>query len=407
MSIFNKLQFDDIDSLANGVYITGEAVYNAPERDVEMISIPGRNGELARDNKRFHNIEVKYRAGVKGDKPEDFARTLRAFRSLMASKRGYCRLVDSYHPDEYRLAVFKDAIEVEPAARKRAGEFDLVFDCKPQRFLMSGEAGIDIDHGDLGSGFYIFNPTPFEAAPLIKADGYGILTINDHEIDLVNETLGRVLLADSSESVYIHIDGAKLDTGNDIDIERVEFAAVVKRYGGLPGGVKITDLTSGTVAGDATCAITTDGMYSTLTMVYEDLSFIYKTDKTYTTNWLVQFTLDNGQSGTEIVTAKVDYYNNTFECRLSFMGSYTTYIKNDHQTTSAIYGDSTVSTLGNPTYIDCDLGEVYKLDGGSLVSLNHLVDLGSELPYLAPGDNEILGENSYNGIEIIPRWWLV
>ena len=66
-NIYKGLVFDDIDSRDYGIYITGEAVFNSPERDVEMIEIPGRNGTYALDKGRFHNIEVSYPAGIFGD----------------------------------------------------------------------------------------------------------------------------------------------------------------------------------------------------------------------------------------------------------------------------------------------------------------------------------------------------
>ena len=219
--IFKRLQFDDIDSLEQGVYITGEAVYNSPERDVELVTIPGRNGELARDKDRFLNVEVTYPAGAKRKNTQDFAEIISQFRNLMASKRGYKRLVDDYNPNEYRMGVFKEAIEVEATGSQNAGEFDLVFNCKPQRFLMSGESDIDIDHADLGSGFHIFNPTPFEAQPLIKCEGYGVLEINDHEIVLNNEVLGRLTLASGGSSSPVQIDHNLVNTNDNITIDRL------------------------------------------------------------------------------------------------------------------------------------------------------------------------------------------
>ena len=64
MAIYKGFIFDGINSLDYGIYITGEAVYNAPERDVEMISIPGRNGEFALDNGRFNNIRLHITRGL-------------------------------------------------------------------------------------------------------------------------------------------------------------------------------------------------------------------------------------------------------------------------------------------------------------------------------------------------------
>ena len=63
-NIFKSLEFDGESSKGYGVYITGAAVYNAPEREVEMITIPGRNGSFALDHGRFQNIEVTYPAGI-------------------------------------------------------------------------------------------------------------------------------------------------------------------------------------------------------------------------------------------------------------------------------------------------------------------------------------------------------
>ena len=137
-AIYKALTFDGTSSRTFGVYITGAAVYNAPERAVEMISIPGRNGAFALDSGRFENLEVKYPAGVFADNEADFAQAVSDFRNFLCSKKGYVRLTDEYNPNEYRMAVYKSGLEVTPA-QLRAGEFNLVFECKPQRWLTSGE----------------------------------------------------------------------------------------------------------------------------------------------------------------------------------------------------------------------------------------------------------------------------
>ena len=68
---------------------------------------------------------------------------------------------------------------------------------------------------------------------------------------------------------------------------------------------------------------------------------------------------------------------------------------------------STVGALGDPTYVDCDLGEVYMIKDGSYIGLNRYVDLGSELPTLASGPNEISFDNTIRDLKIVPRWWQV
>ena len=142
-AIYKSLSFDGVESRNFGVYITGEAVYNAPARDVEMVSIPGRSGAFALDKGRFENIEVTYPAGIFADNETDFAEAISDFRNFLCSRRGYVRLTDEYNPNEYRMAIYKSGLEVSPAQLK-AGEFNLVFDCKPQRWLTSGEDAVTI-----------------------------------------------------------------------------------------------------------------------------------------------------------------------------------------------------------------------------------------------------------------------
>ena len=75
---------------------------------------------------------------------------------------------------------------------------------------------------------------------------------------------------------------------------------------------------------------------------------------------------------------------------------------------STIYptiGESTMSVLGDPTYIDCDLGECYQVIDGVPVSLNKYIALGSDLPELKPGTNTITYDNTITELKIVPRWW--
>ena len=198
-AIYKSLSFDGVESRNFGVYITGEAVYNAPARDVEMVSIPGRNGTFALDKGRFENIEVSYPAGIFADNETDFASAVSDFRNYLCSRKGYCRLVDEYNPEEYRMAIYKSGLDVSPAQLK-AGEFDITFDCKPQRWLMGGEAAIDVSDGDT-----IFNPTLFDSSPLLAAEGYGTIGFNGYEIEIDNATMGEVLLANSMSTVNASI----------------------------------------------------------------------------------------------------------------------------------------------------------------------------------------------------------
>ena len=218
MAIFRGLTFDGVNSLNYGIYLTGEAVYNAPERAVEMISIPGKNGAIALDQGRFENVEVTYLAGCFAANQADFAQKISAFRNALASRYTYKRLSDDYNTDEYRVGLYKSGLKVDAASYHRAAEFEITFDCKPQRFLTSGESpytfvtswqgltdensvqlqnenGVDIE-GGITVSMNLVNPTLFEAKPLIKATGPGTIGIGSQTITI----------ADISQSTEIYID---------------------------------------------------------------------------------------------------------------------------------------------------------------------------------------------------------
>jgi len=218
MAIFKALEFDGMNSLDYGIYITGEAVYNAPERAVEMVSIPGKNGALALDQGRFENIEVTYHAGCFADTQEEFARKVMEFRNALASRFVYKRLTDGYHTDEYRMALYKSGLELSPVRYSTASEFGITFECKPQRFLIDGddpysfitswegltdensvqladEQNRDI-YGGIEFGSTIANPTQFESKPLLKITGSGNVGIGSQIISVM----------DISDSTTVYID---------------------------------------------------------------------------------------------------------------------------------------------------------------------------------------------------------
>lgn len=179
MAVMKSLTFDSINSLNYNIYISGEGAYNAPERVVDMVAVPGRNGALAMDQGRFENIDVTYPAGTFGDTQTDFASNVMAFRNILCSRHSYVRLTDDYHTDEFRKALYKSGLEVDPVSYNRAGEFDIVFTCKPQRFLTSGESVTTLT----ASGT-ITNPTNFDSQPLLVVTGTGTLTVNGVQITL-------------------------------------------------------------------------------------------------------------------------------------------------------------------------------------------------------------------------------
>lgn len=407
-AIYKALEFDGVSSRTYGVYITGEAVYNAPERDVEMITIPGRSGSFALDNGRFQNIEVSYPAGIFADTEADFRQAISDFRNFLCSRKGYVRLQDEYNPDEYRMAVYKSGLEVDPAMLK-AGEFKITFDCKPQRWLISGETEVAVDSGDT-----LTNPTLFESSPLLEVYGYGAVSFNDYDIEVLSAELGEIKVTDS----IIFNTSPKTITMNVSNLVLGD-AIYVKDDGGVVCSVRTTDGSKFYPEPFVVSATNVLSSYARWNRNYIDFQFtpdlsagfVYGTSSTITCSAVYKYYNSNkSENTTETVSVSYAYDGaSTLTITVTRTGTlmHNTARSNSSTTMPALYGDSSKIVVPAPVYIDCDLGEAYGYESGELVSYNNIVTIPADLPKLASGPNLITYDNTITDLKITPHWWKV
>lgn len=165
----NWITYNGKSFLDFGVFISGSGTYNAAERDVDTVTIPGRNGELTIDKGRYKNVPLKYPAFI----VSNFDANIEGLRNFLLSQKGFQRLEDTYHPEEFRLARISGEFVAKPISELYAGEFDLEFDCYPQRFLKEGEQVVEITAATTLKSRFLT-----EAKPLIRAHGTGTFTIS-------------------------------------------------------------------------------------------------------------------------------------------------------------------------------------------------------------------------------------
>jgi len=405
MGLLNHLMFDDISSWTYGFYIDGQATFNAPARRGETVVVPGRNGTLFLDENTFDNITVEYKCFFSADSEKDFQECIAGFRAALMSKRGYLRLSDTYHPEEFRMATYKSGLEIDPIMYNRAGGFKLQFDCKPQRYLLYG----DIEYTN---PFSIKNPTLFPSSPLLMIYGYGYLMINDKMITVEDKTIGRQILLgvkqnSSAEPLSSSFTTDAFNTGDRAETDftwQTTFTVDDATAGTITAesssvdsglvitGIEISDTGEITVGVQWPGATFQAGVASSQTksvsvrVDYEDSQT--HTD-TYTTVGL-SMTFDFTTTGVEMSVATVSDGTKVYEHKIISVG--------------IVY--SSVSSLGNPLYIDCESGEAYKYEDGEKISVNSSVGFGDYLPTLEPGDNWFMYDNEYMPtIRVVPRWW--
>lgn len=151
--------FDGVDSRQFDAYIFDVDSHNAPAKQVNTATIPGRSGDLLLPGWRFGNVTHSYDVIIL----RHFERNYEELRNFLLSREGYCRLEDSIHPDEFYTAYFASDIQPEHRTRKPYGKFRLTFTRKPQRWLKSGEQ----EYVLLPRWYSPANPTKFGCYPLI------------------------------------------------------------------------------------------------------------------------------------------------------------------------------------------------------------------------------------------------
>ena len=123
-----------------GIYVDAAVSFNKPAKRVETFSVPGRNGDLVIDEGTFDNVLISYPVYEKSTFPDEFD----AIVNWLASLQGYQRIECSNDPNHFRLGRF--VVPQTPTAKRlnKDGYYTLTFDCKPQRWLLSGEEDTEI-----------------------------------------------------------------------------------------------------------------------------------------------------------------------------------------------------------------------------------------------------------------------
>ncbi len=169
------IKYNDISTEDLGIIIQFIPTYEFPNKDYESVHIPGKNGDILIDNGSFQNVERTYSIAKTYKTREDFIKVANKITTWLFSADGYARLEDSYEPDYYRMAMYKNNGNMTNFYDV-ATALEITFDCKPQRWLISGDEEITVQNGvPLPK-----NPTNYDSMPIfeVRVHANTIATIN-------------------------------------------------------------------------------------------------------------------------------------------------------------------------------------------------------------------------------------
>lgn len=378
-----EIIFNGISSKEYDIQVEHPPGYQTPERDCDIIHVPGRNGDIIIDKHSYKNVERTYEIAV-GSIDKDFVSLVNPISEWLNSGNGYYRLEDSYEPEYYRIAMFNDAITIENIMF-HGGRTTISFNCKPQRFFKSG---------DMPIVFKAFKTTTNEKLNiLINA----LRNIND-------DVPYRI----SYDEITMNIvkENRTIEISSDIQ-NQMSFIenAITQINEALPYKITFSNLVmtiadrqriipSGEYSVDQKISI----LLSCINDINNDIPFKVIEQSSNTLNF-VDYTRETGNMPPDYKGYSGGFIRNVtrFEslpviniyglgmCNLT-IGNYTIL----------------VSEVGGNITIDSQLLEVYSGDE----TKNQQVTLSNGFPKLLPGNNAF----SYTGsnierVEVIPKWW--
>lgn len=216
---------DGVDARSVGIYLQKPIVFSEAIPSTESETIPGRNGNLI-----FYTGSYENRSGSASCfcLQKNVEKAISSAGRFLMGKKGYRRLETSDDPDHYWMARVENSPRIEQRLRLLA-PFEIGFDCKPQRFIKSGENAVVFT-----SGGWLFNQYGQIALPFITLYGHGEgwLTIGDCVIN-VKALDGTLYLDSDTQNAYDNNGNKNMNINTPVFPVLMDGKSVVMFTGGI------------------------------------------------------------------------------------------------------------------------------------------------------------------------------
>lgn len=212
----NHFTFNGHSTGELGLLVSGINIYGSPSRIVEKVNIPYRSGDLIIDTGAYSNYMLTYTVDI----IDNTKTTAESLSQWLLGSTGYCRLTDTYNTDIYRMAAYYNQLDYTLSALYRYGRATITFDCKPQKYLLTGETAVTIT----SSSYTLNNPTAMVSKPLLRLTGTGTAVVNgttivvnsvDEYVDIDCDTMQIFKGTTNKSSTVTMTDFPQLKSGNN------------------------------------------------------------------------------------------------------------------------------------------------------------------------------------------------
>jgi len=194
-------EYNGKKSIDFGLRIQNALSIVIPEQDIELMEVPGKDGDLAFDKKRLKGVIKSFPCTL--DVPTGMTVDLVAkqISEWLRTDVGWNKLVFSgYEGYEYEALCY-ETFDIEETLRTR-GRTVINFRLKPYKFKIGSNNLIVLTNGQI-----LTNPEKRNAKPLIKVTGTGNITLKNNGTDwLILTSVDGYITIDSAQ-MSIHKDG--------------------------------------------------------------------------------------------------------------------------------------------------------------------------------------------------------
>lgn len=164
---YNDISTKDLDLIVQFI-----PTYSFAEKDISIEHVSGRNGDIIINNNCYKNVTITYYLAKIFRSGEGFVAISNKIAEWLHSSESYAKLEDSYEPDYYRMAIFKNSGELSNYY-DQATTIEVQFECKPQKWLKVGDEPVNISNIDTT----LKNPTNYNSKPIIEFDVASNVTV--------------------------------------------------------------------------------------------------------------------------------------------------------------------------------------------------------------------------------------
>lgn len=177
--------------------IKSDMIYTSPSADIELLPIPGKDGEVAISKDRLNGTSLPFQCSIRLPEGKTIEEVSNEISNWLKIDPEWSELTYTADPDFIYTALFYEEYNIERML-SWYGKVVLPFRIKPYKYYKEG-----LEELPLSNGQTINNIGTRPSKPLIKITGSGNiqLTINDYVVNLQSVQDG-VLLDSLAESIH-------------------------------------------------------------------------------------------------------------------------------------------------------------------------------------------------------------